>query len=63
MPRWLEAFADNQPLTPIKEVLRALLIGTEMGSSGPLAVAWCLLILALAMAWAGALFRTKAGRR
>ena len=63
MPRWLEAFADNQPLTPVIDALRALLIGTEMGSSGPLAVAWCLLILALAMAWAGALFRTKAGRR
>lgn len=63
MPAWLEVFADNQPITPIIDSLRALLIGTDMGSSGYLAVAWCLLILALAVVWTGVQFRAKAGRR
>lgn len=63
MPKWLEAFADNQPITPIIDALRALLVGTPMGDSGVLALGWCLLILGLAVVWATSLFRTKAGRR
>ena len=63
MPRWLEVFADNQPITPIIDALRALLIGTEMGASGYLAVGWCLLILGAAAVWAAVLFRAKAGQR
>ena len=56
-------FADNQPITPIIDALRALLIGTEMGASGYLAVGWCLLILGAAAVWAAVLFRAKAGQR
>lgn len=63
MPRWLEVFADNQPITPIIDALRALLIGTEMGASGYLAVGWCLLILGAAAVWAAVLFRARAGQR
>lgn len=63
MPRWLEAFADNQPITPIIDALRALLVGTPMGDSGLLALGWCLLILGFAVVWATSLFRTKAGQR
>ena len=63
MPRWLEVFADNQPITPIIDALRALLIGTDMGASLYLAVGWCLLILAVTAVWAAVLFNAKAGRR
>lgn len=63
MPRRLEVFADNQPITPIIDALRALLIGTDMGASLYLAVGWCLLILAVTAVWAAVLFNAKAGRR
>ncbi|MGO2859919.1 MAG: ABC transporter permease [Brevibacterium sp.] len=63
MPKWLEVFADNQPITPIIDALRSLLIGTEMGTAGMLAVAWCAVILGIAVFWAARLFSAKAGRR
>ncbi|WP_338077595.1 ABC transporter permease [Brevibacterium zhoupengii] len=63
MPGWLTVFADNQPITPIIDALRSLLIGTEMGSSGVLAVGWCAVILGLAAIWASRLFTAKVGRR
>ncbi|WP_226829598.1 ABC transporter permease [Brevibacterium aurantiacum] len=63
MPGWLTVFADNQPITPIIDALRSLLIGTEMGNSGVLAVGWCAVILGLAAIWASRLFTAKVGRR
>lgn len=63
MPTWLTWLADNQPITPIIDALRSLLIGTPMGNSALLAVAWSLLVLAIAMVWARLLFKAKAGRR
>ncbi|MEU6040182.1 ABC transporter permease [Actinomadura sp. NPDC047616] len=41
MPDWLRWFADYQPFTPVIETLRGLLLGTEIGHNGALAVAWC----------------------
>ena len=63
MPEWLRWVADNQPLTPIIETIRGLLLGTELGDSGWLALGWCGLILAVAIVWTTLLFRAKAGRR
>lgn len=40
MPSWLHAFADNQPMTPLIDTLRGLLLGTPIGNSGWLAVSW-----------------------
>jgi ABC-2 type transport system permease protein len=34
MPGWLQAFARNQPMTPIGQTLRGLLIGTPVGHDG-----------------------------
>ena len=63
MPEWLQPIAEHQPLTPIIETIRGLLLGTEIGNSGWLAVGWCALILAVAIVLTRVLFRKKAGRR
>lgn len=62
MPVWLQWIANHQPLTPIIETIRGLLLGTGV-ESGWLAIGWCLAILAVAVVWTGVLFRRKAGRR
>jgi ABC-2 type transport system permease protein len=41
MPAGVRWFAENQPFTPIIETTRGLLLGTPVGSSGTIAVAWC----------------------
>lgn len=41
MPGGLRWFAGHQPFTPVTETLRGLLTGTEIGASGPYALAWC----------------------
>ncbi len=44
MPVWIRWFAQYQPFTPIIDTLRGLLLGTPIGNSAILAVAWCLVI-------------------
>ncbi|HEY9291035.1 MAG TPA: ABC transporter permease [Microlunatus sp.] len=56
MPGWLQWFAENQPITPIIETVRSLLMGTPMGNSGWLALGWCLLILVASAVWGSWLF-------
>ena len=41
MPAGVRWFAEYQPLTPIIDTLRGLLLGTPIGNSSVLAVAWC----------------------
>lgn len=45
MPRGLQVFAENQPMTPIIEAVRALMLGHRAGRSALLAVLWCIGIL------------------
>ena len=59
MPTWLHGFANNQPVTPVIETLRGLLLGVPLGSSPWRAVAWCLGILAASVALSGLLFRRR----
>jgi ABC-2 type transport system permease protein len=40
MPAALRGFADNQPVTPMIETIRGLLMGTPVGDSAGAAVAW-----------------------
>jgi ABC-2 type transport system permease protein len=41
MPAAIRWFADYQPFTPIIETLLGLLMGTPIGNSGLVAIAWC----------------------
>ncbi|MQY04744.1 ABC transporter permease [Actinomadura macrotermitis] len=52
MPTVLRWFAEYQPFTPIMETLRGLLLGTPIGNSGPIAVAWCAGIAVASYLWA-----------
>ncbi len=63
MPAWLRWFATNQPVTPIIETIRGLLMGTPLGSAPWWALAWCVAILAVAVAWGARLFRRRTGSR
>jgi ABC-2 type transport system permease protein len=56
MPDPLRWFADNQPFTPIMETLRRLLVGGEIGSTGLIAVAWCVGITVVGYFWAKRLY-------
>lgn len=59
MRPFLRTVAEVQPITPVTETLRALLLGTPLGSHGWQALAWCLGLLALAYAAATVLFRRR----
>ena len=59
MPSWIHGFADNQPFTPLIESLRGFLLGTPVGNSPWVALAWCGGILVAAIAATGALFRRR----
>lgn len=62
MPGALQAFAAHQPITPIVETLRGLLVGPPAeGTAGP-AIAWCLAILVVGYVASARLFtRRRAG--
>jgi ABC-2 type transport system permease protein len=64
MPAGLRWFAENQPFTPIMETLRGLLLGSAIGDSAVLAVAWCVAIGLAGHLWARRLFnRDPSGAR
>jgi ABC-2 type transport system permease protein len=52
MPKALQYFANNQPITQMIEAVRALILDNPIGNHGWYAVAWCLGILAVAYPWA-----------
>jgi ABC-2 type transport system permease protein len=55
----LKGFAENQPITQIIEAVRALMLGTPVGSYGWKAVAWSIAILVVSLPVASWLFRRK----
>ncbi|MCM1970593.1 ABC transporter permease [Streptomyces sp. NPDC002812] len=57
MPGWFQPVAEYQPFTPAIETLRGLLLGTEIGNSGWIAVAWCLGLAGLGYFWSKSLFQ------
>ncbi|WP_411101496.1 ABC transporter permease [Streptomyces sp. cmx-4-9] len=59
MPGWLHGFADHQPLTPVIESLRALLLAQPAGNAPWVAVGWCVALMAVAVSLAGLLFRRR----
>jgi ABC-2 type transport system permease protein len=60
MPAWIQGFAAHEPITPVTETLRGLLLGTPVGSQAWIALAWCAGILAVSVAASGWLFARRA---
>jgi ABC-2 type transport system permease protein len=59
MPTWIHGFAEHQPFTPMIEALRGFLLGTPVGDSAWVALAWCGGILAVSVAASGYLFKRR----
>ena len=62
MPAGLRAFAEHQPFTPIIETLRGLLLGTGIGNSAAVALAWCAGISLVSYVWAKRKYSRRAAR-
>jgi len=60
MPTVVRVFAENQPVTPIVEAIRALLAGQPVGHDIWAALAWCLGILIVANVFAMRAFKRTA---
>ncbi|MFE6178778.1 ABC transporter permease, partial [Streptomyces sp. NPDC056464] len=56
MPGWFRPIAEYQPFTPAIETLRGLLLGSEIGHNGWLAVGWCVALSALGYFWSKAVY-------
>ncbi|MEE1753562.1 ABC transporter permease [Streptomyces sp. SP18CS02] len=62
MPAGLAWFAEYQPFTPIIETLRGLLLGTEIGNSAVIALAWSVGLSLVGYLWARSAFHREATR-
>ncbi|GAA3049958.1 ABC transporter permease [Streptomyces roseofulvus] len=56
MPGWFQPIAEYQPFTPAIETLRGLLLGTEIGHNGWIAIAWCVGLTTLGYLWSKSVF-------
>ncbi|MEV6395654.1 ABC transporter permease [Streptomyces sp. NPDC051907] len=59
MPSWLHGFAEHQPVTPLIESLRGLLLAQPVGTAPWTALAWCAGMLAAAVGASGVLFKLR----
>ncbi|MCL2215759.1 MAG: ABC transporter permease, partial [Defluviitaleaceae bacterium] len=59
LPRWLRFFAEHQPMTPIIDSTRALMLDLPLGGSLWLALAWCAGIIIVAFAAAVQVYKRK----
>lgn len=59
MPTALRWFAENQPMTPIIETMRSLLISGTAGNSAVAAIAWCVGLLVVSYLLALRIYKTK----
>lgn len=60
MPGPVRAFAENQPMTPVVESIRALLSGEPVGNDIWIALTWCFGILIVAYLFAMRVYKRKA---
>lgn len=63
LPSWLAPVAQHQPMTPIIDSVRAFLAESDPGVTAWLALLWCAVLLAVAVAWSAWAFGRRAGRR
>jgi ABC-2 type transport system permease protein len=59
MPSWIQGFAQHQPVTPVIETMRSLLLDTPVSPNPWTALAWCSGILAVSVALSGTLFQRR----
>jgi ABC-2 type transport system permease protein len=62
MPVGVRWFAEYQPFTPVIDTLRGLLLGTPIGNSAVLAVAWCAGLTLIGYLWARAVYNRNSAR-
>lgn len=62
MPVGVRWFADYQPFTPVIDTLRGLLLGTPIGNSAVLAIAWCAGLTLIGYLWARAVYNRNSVR-
>jgi ABC-2 type transport system permease protein len=53
---WVQPIAEYQPFTPAIEALRGLLLGSEIGHNGWLAIVGCLGLAVLGYFWSASKF-------
>jgi ABC-2 type transport system permease protein len=56
MPAGVRWFAENEPLTPVIDTIRGLLLGNPIGNTAWLAVGWCIVLTVVGYLWAKKLF-------
>jgi ABC-2 type transport system permease protein len=59
MPPVLRVIVENQPVTPVIDAVRALLLGAPVGDDGWIAMIWWVSVLVIAVPVAGWLFRRR----
>lgn len=59
MPSWLQGIARNQPVTPVIDSVRGLLLEGHAGASVGPAIGWSLAVLAGAVVLTGVAFRVR----
>jgi len=59
LPRGLQIFAEHQPMTPVINTLRSLMLGRGPGDDIWVAVAWCVGILAVSYVVAVQIYKRK----
>ncbi|MFD2795889.1 ABC transporter permease [Promicromonospora vindobonensis] len=62
MPRWVQGFAEHQPITPVVNTVRGLLLDTPVDDYWWTAVAWCLAILTVSAVGSAVLWRQSRAR-
>jgi ABC-2 type transport system permease protein len=61
LPSWLQGVARHQPVTPVIETLRGLLVGSPIGNQAWWVLAWWGVLLTVSVVAASALFRRRVG--
>jgi ABC-2 type transport system permease protein len=59
MPRAMRAFAQHQPMTPVIDTLRALMLGHDVGNNLWLTLAWSVVIITATFAIAVGIYKRK----
>jgi ABC-2 type transport system permease protein len=59
MPGWIQGFARHQPVTPVTETLRGLLLDAPVGNNPWWALAWCAGIVVASVALSTVLFQRR----